>query len=141
MFVRFEQGEPANYAFKKTIEEQAHLDTDELRHQIKPVIHHMDRDFKGEEHKYCDPSQLDATGKFRRPKKLIEAERRGFKNVMEMTEADKKKVEDDKAQETIDLKQENESLKKQLVDLQKTTEDRFNTIAILLQDMQKNNKK
>jgi len=33
--------------------------------------------------------------------------------------------------------QENELLKKQLFDLQKTTEDRFNTIAILLQELQK----
>ena len=41
-------------------------------------------------------------------------------------------------QKQIDgLKQENDSLKKQLLDLQKTTEDRFNTIAVLLQDLQK----
>ena len=41
-------------------------------------------------------------------------------------------------QKQIDvLKQENELLKKQLFDLQKTTEDRFNTIAVLLQELQK----
>jgi hypothetical protein len=41
-------------------------------------------------------------------------------------------------QKQIDsLKKENDSLKKQLFDLQKTTEDRFNTIAVLLQDLQK----
>ena len=41
-------------------------------------------------------------------------------------------------QKQIDsLKQENDSLKKQLFDLQKTTEDRFNTIAVLLQELQK----
>lgn len=127
--------------FQKFYDEQKHLDTDELRHKIKPVVHIIDQDFKGQEHLYCDKSQLDAEGRYRRPKKLQEAERRGFKSVMEMYEADKKTDEDKKVKEQENLKQENELLKKQLVDLQKTTEDRFNTIAILLQDLQKNNKK
>lgn len=48
---------------------------------------------------------------------------------------------DEKQKKIEILSEENELLKKQLVDLQKTTEDRFNTIAILLQDLQKNNKK
>ncbi len=52
-----------------------------------------------------------------------------------------KPIEDDKQKKIDGLKQENDSLKKQLLDLQKTTEDRFNTIAVLLQDLQKNNKK
>ena len=133
--------DPKDYPFKKFIDEQKHLDTDELRHTIKTVHHHIDQDFKGEEHLYCDKSQLSAEGKFRRPKILIEAERRGFTSVLEMYEADKKAEEDNKVKEQENLKQENELLKKQLVDLQKTTEDRFNTIAVLLQDMQKNNKK
>ena len=133
--------DPKDYPFKKIIDEQAHLDTDELRHTIKSVHHVIDQHFKGEEHLYCDKSQLSAEGKFRRPKILIEAERRGFTSVLEMYEADKKAEEDNKVKEQENLKQENELLKKQLVDLQKTTEDRFNTIAVLLQDMQKNNKK
>ena len=92
--------------FQRFYDEVKHLDTDELRHQIKPRIHVIDQDFKGEEHKYCDPSQLDATGKFRRPKKLVEAEQRGFKNAMEMMEADK-----------VDSTSEIADLKKKLADL------------------------
>lgn len=131
------QSDPKDYAFKKFIDEQKHLDTDELRHKIKPIVHIIDRDFKGKEHLFCDKSQLCPEGKFRRPKKLIEAERRGFKSVSDMDMADKKAEEDKKVKEQENLKQENEILKKQLVDLQKTTEDRFNTIAVLLQDLQK----
>lgn len=133
--------DPKDYPFKKFIDEQKHLDTDELRHTIKMVHHVIDQDLKGEEHLYCDKSQLSAEGKFRRPKILVEAERRGFTSVLEMYEADKKAEEDNKVKEQENLKQENELLKKQLVDLQKTTEDRFNTIAVLLQELQKNNKK
>ena len=135
------QSDPKDYPFKKFCDEQKHLDCDEKRHLIKPIIHIIDKDCKGEEHIYCDKSQRNAEGKFRRPKKLMEAERRGFKSVLEMMEADKKAEEDKKVQEAENLKQENELLKKQLADLQKTTEDRFNTIAVLLQDLQKNNKK
>jgi len=131
------QSDPEDYAFKKFVDEHKHLDCDEHRHKIKPIIHIIDRDFKGEEHLFCDKSQRDTEGKFRRPKKLMEAERRGFKSVAEMDMADKKAEEDKKAKEQDNLKQENELLKKQLFDLQKTTEDRFNTIAVLLQDLQK----
>jgi hypothetical protein len=79
-----------DYPFNKFIDEQKHLDTDELRHTIKPVIHVIDKDFKGEEHKFCDKEQLCPLGKFRRPKILVEAEKRGFTSVIEMMEADKK---------------------------------------------------
>lgn len=92
--------------FQRFYDEQAHLDTDKDRHQIKSIIHIIDQDFKGEEHLYCDKSQLDATGAFRRPKKLQEAERRGFKTVMEMMEADK-----------VDSTSEIADLKKKLADL------------------------
>lgn len=131
------QSDPEDYAFKKFIDECKHLDCDEHRHQIKPIIHIIDKDCKGEEHLFCDKSQLCPEGKFRRPKKLMEAERRGFKSVAEMDMADKKAEEDKKVKEQENLKQENDSLKKQLLDLQKTTEDRFNTIAVLLQELQK----
>ena len=100
------QSNPEDYAFKKFIDEQKHLDTDELRHQIKPVIHIIDKDFKGEEHLFCDKSQLCPEGKFRRPKKLMEAERRGFKSVAEMDIANKKAEEDKKLQESADLKKQ-----------------------------------
>ena len=86
--------DPKDYPFKKIIDEQAHLDTDELRHTIKSVHHVIDQHFKGEEHLYCDKSQLSAEGKFRRPKILIESERRGFTSVLEMYVAVKKAKED-----------------------------------------------
>ena len=92
-FVGSFQIDPKDYPFKKFIDEQKHLDTDELRCTIKPIYHKIDEDFKGQEHKFCDKSQRDAEGKFRRPKKLVEAERRGFKSIMEMVEADKKAEE------------------------------------------------
>jgi len=84
------------YPFQKYIDEQKHLDTDETRHQIKPTIHIIDQHFKGQEHLYCDKSQLDENGNFRRPKLLIQAEQRGFKSVIDMMEADKKAAEDAK---------------------------------------------
>jgi hypothetical protein len=82
--------DPKDYPFQKFIDEQKHLDTDELRHTIKPVIHVINKDFKGEEHKFCDKEQLCPLGKFRRPKILVEAEKRGFATGLEMVEADKK---------------------------------------------------
>jgi len=115
------QSDPKDYPFKKFIDEQKHLDFDEHRHKIKPVIHIIDKDFKGREHLFCDPSQLNAEGKFRRPKKLIEAERRGFANVKELLDADakaeeenKKKEEEAKAKVIVDQKAELDDLKKQL---------------------------
>lgn len=93
------------YPFQRFIDEQKHLDTDELRHTMKPIVHIIDQDFKGQEHKYCDKEQLDTNGKFRRPKMLIEAERRGFASVMEMFEADKKAQENAKDKELTELKE------------------------------------
>ena len=98
--------DPKDYPFKKIIDEQAHLDTDELRHTIKSVHHVIDQHFKGEEHLYCDKSQRDGEGKFRRPKILVESERRGFTSVLEMYESDKKAEEDKKVQESADLKKQ-----------------------------------
>ena len=100
------QSDPEDYTFKKFIDECKHLDCDEHRHQIKPIVHIIDRDFKGEEHLFCDKSQLCPEGKYRRPKKLMEAERRGFTSVAEMDMADKKAEEDKKLQESADLKKQ-----------------------------------
>jgi len=101
-----------SYAFKKFIDEHKHLDTDELRHTIKPICHVIAQDFKGEEHKFCDKEQLCPLGKFRRPKILVEAEKRGFASVAEMVEADKKAEEDAKQKEIDELKE----LVRQLMD-------------------------
>lgn len=97
--------DPKDYPFKKFIDEQKHLDTDELRHKMTTIRVRVE-DMCGEEHLYCDKSQRDAEGKFRRPKKLQEAERRGFKSVAEMDMADKKAEEDAKAKEANDLKKQ-----------------------------------
>ena len=105
------QSDPKDYPFKRFIDEHKHLDCDEKRHLIKPIIHIIDKDCKGQEHLFCDKSQRDAEGKFRRPKKLIEAERRGFKSVMEMIEADKKKEQEKTPVETHDLKRQVTELK------------------------------
>ena len=121
MLVRTEQIDPKDYPFKKFIDEQKHLDTDELRSLIKPINHKIDECFKCEEHKFCDKEQLCPLGKFRRPKKLIEAEARGFTSVKEMLDTDakaeeenKKKEEDAKAKVIADQKAELDDLKKQL---------------------------
>ena len=89
--------DPKDYPFKKFIDEQKHLDTDELRHSIKNVSHHIETDFKGQEHLFCDKNQLDVNGKWRRPKIMTQAEQRGFKTSIDMIEADKKAEEDTKA--------------------------------------------
>lgn len=93
------------YAYQKYIDEQKHLDTDELRHTIKPIIHVIDKDFKGEEHLFCDKSQLCPLGKYKRPKVIVEAEARGFTSGLEMFEADKKAEEDKKRNEIDELKE------------------------------------
>ncbi len=114
------------YAFQKYIDEQKHLDTDEQRHLIKPIIHIVDKDFKGEEHKYCDKSQLCPLGKYRRPKIILEAEKRGFNTISEMVEADKKAEEDAKQKEVSDLRdftQKQNDVIKQLIDKQDNLED------------------
>ena len=93
------------YAFQKYIDEQKHLDTDELRHLMKPICHVVVQDLKGEEHKYCDKEQLCPLGKFRRPKKMIEAESKGFASVADMMEAEKKAEEDKKQKQIDDLEE------------------------------------
>jgi len=125
--------DPKDYPFKKFIDEHKHLDCDEHRHKIKPVIHIIDKDCKGEEHLFCDKSQRDAEGKFRRPKKLVEAERRGFTSVAEMVEADKKAEEDKKLQEAEDLKKKLEKSQKDFDDYKQTMEARFDKLATMLQ--------
>lgn len=146
--------DPKDYPFRHLIEEQKHLDTDELRHTIKRSICNVSLEV-GKEHLYCDKEQLNAEGKFRRPKKLQDAERRGFKNVMDMDNADKKAEEDKKVKEHEDMKIRSQIMerhardledqllqsRKDLEDYKALTEDRFNTIAVILQDLQKNNKK
>jgi 2-methylcitrate dehydratase PrpD len=92
------------YAYQKYIDEQKHLDTDELRHTMKTICHVVVEDLKGEEHKFCDKEQLCPLGKFRRPKKMMEAESKGFASVAEMMEANKKAEEDAKQKEMDDLK-------------------------------------
>ena len=103
-----------SYPFQKWIDEQKHLDTDELRDTMKPIHHIIDRDFKGQEHLYCDKSQLCPLGKYRRPKKMMEAESKGFASVADMMEENKKKEEEAKAKVIVDQKAELDDLKKQL---------------------------
>ena len=133
------QSDPEDYTFKKFIDECKHLDCDEHRHQIKPIVHIIDRDFKGEEHLFCDKSQLCPEGKYRRPKKLMEAERRGFTSVAEMDMADKKAEEDKKVKEAENMKKrlddkdkQIDSLHAKLEALMKLTEERFNKVATLI---------
>lgn len=137
-----------NYIFQKYIDEQKHLDTDELRHTMKPICHVVVQDFKGEEHKFCDKEQLCPLGKFRRPKKLVEAEEKGFASVADMMEANKKAEEDLKKKEVEDLKktkdalvQRNEILEAHARKLeedfkayQKLTNERFDKIATLFEN-------
>lgn len=111
MLLRTVKIDPKDYPFRKQIEEQAHLDNDENRHKIQTVQHCIAHDFKEEEHKFCDKEQLCPLGKFRRPKKIIEMESRGFTNVMEMAEADKKAKEDAKEERFNKQQQELDELK------------------------------
>lgn len=93
------------YAFQKYIDDQKHLDTDALRHTMKPICHVVVQDFKGEEHKFCDKEQLCPLGKFRRPKRMMEAEEKGFASVVDMVEA-KKKAEEDAKEERFNKQQQ-----------------------------------
>ena len=97
--------DPKDYPFKSFCDKYKHLDTDDSRHLIKPIHHIIDKDFKGQEHLYCDKEQLCPLGKYRRPKRLIEAESRGFASVAEMDMADKKAEEEAKRKEVDDLRQ------------------------------------
>lgn len=98
------------YPYQKHIDEHKHLDTDEFRHLIKPVIHVVNQDSKGQEHLYCDKEQRDANGKYRRPKKMIEAEQRGFATAFDMMEFDRVEAEKAKGKELDELRA---TLKKQ----------------------------
>jgi len=130
--------EVKNYAFQKYIDEQKHLDTDETRHLMKPIVHVIVQDFKGEEHKYCDKEQRNSEGKFRRPKKLIESEQKNFKSVSDMDEANKKAEEDAKVKEVSDLRdfttKQNDVIKK-LIDKQDTLEKTIIDQNNLLQEI------
>ncbi len=132
-FVGSFQIDPKDYPFNKFIEEQKHLDTDELRHTMKPIVHIIDKDFKGQEHLFCDKNQRCPLGKFRRPKKIIEAEQRGFASVMEMMEADKKAEEDAKNIAGQALGKETEDLKA----YKTLSEERFEKMGRLIADQNK----
>jgi hypothetical protein len=105
---------PTTYAFQQCIDDHKHLDTDEFRHMIKPIVHVIDQDFKGQEHKFCDKSQLCPLGKFRRPKIMIEAESRGFASVYDMIAADKKAEEDTKQKQIEQQQKEIDELKEMM---------------------------
>ena len=133
------KNEKKDYEFQKYIDEQKHLDTDESRHLIKPIVHVVVQDFKGEEHKYCDKEQRNAEGKFRRPKKLIESEQKGFKSVSDMVEAEKKVEEDAKKKEVSDLREfttkQNDIIKKLITkqdNLEKTIIDQNNLLQEII---------
>jgi hypothetical protein len=113
--VRTGKIDPKDYPFKAHIHAQKHLDTDQTRHLIKTISHSIALDFKGKEHLYCDPSQLDANGKWIDPHAPAKA--RGFKHMIEMYEADKKAEEDAKKAAEEAKVQETADLKKQVSDL------------------------
>jgi len=96
--------DPTDYPFKPFHDEYKHLDTDESRHLIQSIHHTIDKDFKGQEHKFCDKSQLCPLGKYRRPKRLVEAESRGFTSVAEMDSANKR-AEEEMKQKLADQQQ------------------------------------
>ena len=137
--------DPKDYPFKKWIDEQKHLDCDEHRHTIKPIRVHIS-DMVGEEHLYCDKSQLCPEGKYRRPKKLMEAERKGFKSIMEMDTTEKKTEEEKKVKEQEDMKKRSQIMEeharsledqltqsmKALEDYKNLTEERFNKLAKMI---------
>ena len=135
--------DPKDYPFKKFIDEQKHLDTDELRHKMQPIKVRVE-DMCGEEHLFCDKQQLNAEGKFRRPKKLMEAEKRGIKTVMDMDMADKKEEEDKKIKEVSDLRdftvKQNDVIKKLIEkqdNLEKTIIDQNNLLQEIINRLRK----
>lgn len=100
MLVRTHKIDPKDYPFKAHIDAQKHLDTDELRHKIKPIETHIPTHHAGKEHQYCDKDQLDTNGKWKDDHAPAKA--RGFKTMREMWDADKKAEEDKKKKETDD---------------------------------------
>jgi hypothetical protein len=101
-FIKKTQIDPKDYQFKNQL--TPHLDTDELRHTIKPIITHVAHDCMGQEHMFCDKEQLNTTGQYRRPKVMMEADRRGFKTALEMYMADKNAEDTVKQKDIADLK-------------------------------------
>lgn len=95
--VRMEKIDPNDYPFRH------HIKDDKEGH--KCIVETIDEHYKGREHLFCDKEQL-RDGKFRLPKKLQEAKTRGFQSVLEMNEADKKKVEEEKEKQTTDLQKQ-----------------------------------
>ena len=127
------QGDPIKYPFKAQNDRQAHLDTDELRHTIKPVFSHIPTDFAGQEHLYCDPDQLDVNGAYRTPKAFQQAKARGFSDPIAMNAADLKTAQDAKDAIIADQQAQIATLTAQHQALQTLCEDRFNKVASLLQ--------
>jgi len=117
MFVKTVKIDPATYPFKKLMDAQAHLDTDELRHTIKPVFSHIPTDFSGQEHLYCDPDQLDANGAYRTPKVIQQAKARGFSDPIAMNAADLKTAQDAKDATIADQQSQITALQQKLTDL------------------------
>jgi len=117
--------DPKDYPFKSFCDKYKHLDTDDSRHLIKPIHHIIDKDFKGQEHLYCDKEQLCPLGKYRRPKRLIEAESRGFASVAEMDMADKK-AEEDAKQKKVEQQQ------RKLDELERIVSDQNKLLEFLL---------
>ena len=102
--IRTEKIDPKDYPFKKIIDENAHLDTEELRHTIETIVHTLPIDFVGEEHLYCDKSQLDEHGKWIDPHASAKA--KGFKTMMEMNDAIQRQKKDDDTKSFDDLKKQ-----------------------------------
>jgi hypothetical protein len=118
MLIREVKTDPKQYRYRtKEHDDMDALDTDDKRHLIRPIIRLITEHHKGEEHLFCDPEQLDTQGKFRRPKIILEAERRGFKTVMEMVEADKKAEEDTQRRASLEKKAKEDARDKELAEL------------------------
>ena len=118
--------DPNTYPFKKFIDDQAHLDTEELRRTIKPIIHTIPNDFSGKEHLYCDKNQLDKNGEWVDTHK--DAKAKGFKSMMEMNE--KNKSEQDKRE-----KQDKEEKQKIITDQQNTIASQAQQINTMQEDL------
>jgi hypothetical protein len=103
---------PDDYPFKKFIDEQKHLDTDESRHLIQSIVHIIDRDLKGQEYRFCDKNHP-----YQKHPKLEEMERRKFKTLSEMDEADKKAEEDAQRRASLEKKAKEDARDKELAEL------------------------
>jgi hypothetical protein len=113
---RVEFIDPTTYAFRHHIEANKHLNNENDYHQIKPIIEYIDRDYKGQEHRFCDKEQLDAQGSFRIPKALKAAREAGHENVMEHYEAIQRKKKDDDNKASDDFKNQIDKMNQTLID-------------------------